>query len=396
MDVFISYSRRDKDFVRQLVKAFSDRQFDVWVDFEDIPFATDWWEEICSGIEGANAVVFVVSPDSLTSEYCGLEVNHALKNNKRLIPILYRQPGDVTVPAHISHIQWIDFSDPAAFDRTFSQLVTTLNTNIEMLRRHTWLLVRAREWENNGHSPSLLLRGEPLAEAEKLKTVAPLTDLQTQYLEVSRESDRRRQIVQRFGFAFAGGVLAIAFWAFSTFRSEVLISPPRLLYTIALGQTFGLCLGVMAALVGDLPQAFQRWLPNRAVGRILLCLLFGVLAWGSYHWFLENLDTTPQDFNALLLGGIGLAGGFIARILFSLPGWLATLLTAAFTYLPIVITYDRYWGEFGDFIPLIYFDNRDQLVSVAVPMALLIAVGANAQALYREGRKLFRRTGKPQ
>lgn len=391
MDLFISYSRRDKEFVRQLVKAFSDRQLDVWVDFEDIPFATDWWEEICSGIEGSNAVVFVVSPDSLTSEYCGLEVNHALKNNKRLIPILYRQPGDLTVPPHISHIQWIDFSDPAAFDQAFGQLFTTVNTDIEMLRRHSWLLVRAREWENKGHSPSLLLRGEPLQEAEKLKTSAPLTDLQIAYLTISRENELRGEMVRRFAFAFAGGMLAIAFWAFSTFRSEVLISPPRLLYTIALGQTFGLCLGLMAVLVGDLPQTFQRWLPHRAVGRIALCLVFGVLAWGSYHWFLENLDTTAQDFNALLLGGVGLAGGFIARILSHPPGWLATVLTAAFTYLPVAITFDRYFADTNEFVPLIFFDDRSQLLSVAVPMVLIIAVGANAQALYREGRKLFAR-----
>lgn len=392
MDLFISYSRRDKDFVRQLVKAFSDHKYDVWVDFEDIPFATDWWEEICSGIEAANAVVFVVSPDSLTSEYCGLEVNHALKNKKRLIPILYRQPDTQPVPPHISHIQWIDFSQPEVFEQAFTQLITTANTDIEMLKRQTALLVRAREWENKGHSPSLLLRGEQLDDAEKLKDSARLTDLQSLYLSVSRESELRVQMLRRFAFAFAGGLLAIAFWAFSAYRSDVLISPTRLLYTTALGQTFGLCLGLMAALVGDLPQAFQRWLPLRAPGRIILCLAFGIVAWGSYHWFLENLYTTPQDFNMLLLGGVGLAGGFIARILFTLPGWLSTVLTAAFTYLPIVITF----YDTDNFIPLISFDDPGQLLAIAVPMVALIAIGANAQPLYREARQLLRRTGNTQ
>lgn len=391
MDLFVSYSRKDKDFVRQLVKAFTDQQLDVWVDFEDIPFATDWWEEICAGIESSNSVVFVVSPDSLASEYCGLEVNHALKNHKRLIPILYRQPGEATVPPHISHIQWIDFSEPANFNQAFTQLVTTLNTNIEMLRRHTSLLVRAREWEHNGHSPNLLLRGEQLEEAEKLKAIAPLTDLQLQYLAVSRQSYLRLQIVRRFSAAFIGGMLAIAFWAFSTFRSDVLITPQRLLYTIALGQAFGLCLGSMATLVGDLPQAVQRWLPSRAPGRILLCVVFGVLAWGSYHWFLENLDTTPQDLNTLLLGGAGLAGGFLARILVDMPGWLSAVLTAVFAYLPIIVTFDRYYADTNDFIPLIFFDDRSQLFSVAIPMVVLIAIGAAAQPLYREARKLIAR-----
>ncbi len=393
-DLFISYSRRDKDFVRRLVMALTDREYDVWVDFEDIPFATDWWAEICAGIEAANAVVFVVSPDSLASEYCGLEVNHALKNKKRLIPLLYRPPGEqTTVPPHISHIQWIDFTQPEAFDAAFTQLVETAGTNIELLRRHTWLLIRAREWENNGHSPNLLLRGEQLDTVRQELTGAPLTELQQQYLAVSRQHDLQRQIIRRFWPAFAGGMLAIAFWAFSTFRSEALITPVRLLYTIALGQTFGLCLGFMAMLVGDLPDTMQRWLPRRPLGRGLLCLLFGVLAWGSYHWFLENLNFTPQDANALLLGGAGLAAGFIARLVWSMPGWLSTLLTAGFTYLPIVITFDRYFSDTSDFIPLIFFDNRNQLFSVAIPMVVLIAIGANAQALYRAAGKLFRRAG---
>lgn len=81
-DVFISYSRRDKAFAQQVVTALTDQHYDVWVDFEDIPFATDWWEEICAGIESADAVIFIISPDSLESDYCRLEVNHAVKNKK--------------------------------------------------------------------------------------------------------------------------------------------------------------------------------------------------------------------------------------------------------------------------------------------------------------------------
>ncbi|MBC6934894.1 MAG: toll/interleukin-1 receptor domain-containing protein [Chloroflexi bacterium] len=390
-DVFVSYSRVDKDFVRRLVIALADRDYDVWVDFEDIPFGADWWEEIRSGIESANTVLFIISPDSLESEYCGLEVNYALKNNKRLVPILYRQPAGQTVPPHISHIQWLDFSDPARFDRGASELVETLQTDLEAVRRHTRLLVRAREWENNGHSHSLLLRGEPLEEAESLLDGLPLTDLQREYIAASRQADLRRQMLDRFAWAFAGGLLTIAFWAFSTFRSDVLITPVRIIYTIALGQTFGLCLGAMAVLTGELPQGLQLWLPARAPGRVVLCLLLGVLAWGSYRWFLENLALTPQDLNALLLGGAGLAGGFIVRLLLRPPGWLAALLTAVFTFVPIIITYDSFFADTGGFVPLIFFDFRDQLFSIAIPMVALLAVGANAHALYRQARQFFHR-----
>ena len=40
--VFISYSRRDKDFVGKLREALSARNYEVWVDWEDIPPSTEW------------------------------------------------------------------------------------------------------------------------------------------------------------------------------------------------------------------------------------------------------------------------------------------------------------------------------------------------------------------
>ena len=49
-DVFISYSRKDSDFVRQLHNALAVLDRDVWVDWEDIPLTADWWREICTGI----------------------------------------------------------------------------------------------------------------------------------------------------------------------------------------------------------------------------------------------------------------------------------------------------------------------------------------------------------
>ena len=122
-----------------------------------------------------------------------------------------------------------------------------------------------------------------------------------------------------------------------------------------------------------------------------LCLALGVLAWASYLWFLENLNLTPQDTATVVLGGLGLASGFILRVLFKLPGWAAFLLTAILTYAPIYVTFNRFFAGSEQFISLVLFDNPDQLFSVAVPMVLLIALGANAQEVYRDVRRLYRR-----
>jgi len=66
-DVFISYAREDKDFVRCLDRALTEDGRDVWVDWEDIAPSAEWMEEIRTAIEGADAFVFVLSSDSLAS-----------------------------------------------------------------------------------------------------------------------------------------------------------------------------------------------------------------------------------------------------------------------------------------------------------------------------------------
>src|SRR5262249_19267294 len=56
---------------------------EVWADGEDIPATADWWAEVQAGIEGANTFVFIISPDSVMSDVCRREIDHAIQNNKR-------------------------------------------------------------------------------------------------------------------------------------------------------------------------------------------------------------------------------------------------------------------------------------------------------------------------
>jgi len=85
--IFLSYSRKDSLVARKLIDAFKEMGHDPWVDWEDIPPAVGWLEQIFRGIEGSDAFFFLVSPDSVSSEVCGVEVSKAAENNKRIIPI---------------------------------------------------------------------------------------------------------------------------------------------------------------------------------------------------------------------------------------------------------------------------------------------------------------------
>jgi len=62
-EVFISYSRKDKEFVRRLHEALTRRDQEAWADREDIRPA----EELMQAIEGVDTFVFVLTPDSVAA-----------------------------------------------------------------------------------------------------------------------------------------------------------------------------------------------------------------------------------------------------------------------------------------------------------------------------------------
>src|SRR5262249_49162812 len=150
--VFISYSREDKAFVQRLSAALQATQREVWVDLKDIPPTAEWLREIYSGIEGADAFLFVVSPSSLTSQVCKEELTHAVEYKKRIVPIVCREVDGAQVPAPVAAINWIQFRAANDFAASFDQLTTALDTDLGYWHLASQLLARARQWENAAHN----------------------------------------------------------------------------------------------------------------------------------------------------------------------------------------------------------------------------------------------------
>jgi WD40 repeat protein len=199
-EIFISYSRKDKDFVHQLADALVAAKREIWVDWEDIPPAADWHAEIFAGIEAADSFVFVISPDSASSQVCSEELDHAIKNKKRLIPILYREAPTALLNPVISSHNWIYFRPADGFDKALQLLLKTLDTDLSYVRAHTRLLIRAIEWENKHKNPSFVLRGADLREAEQWRIASidkkpEPTALHLEYIEASRKAASARQRV---------------------------------------------------------------------------------------------------------------------------------------------------------------------------------------------------------
>jgi WD40 repeat protein len=213
-DVFISYSRKDKDFVRDLHTRLSALNRDTWVDWEDIPLTADWWQEIQRGIEAADSFLFVISPDSIASEVCTREIEHAIQHSKRLIPVVRREAVTQRVHEALSRHNWLFMRDGDDLEASFGQLMLALDTDLDYVREHTRLLVRAREWDSLARAASYVLRGEDLQNAENWlassarKEPQP-SDLQREYIFASRRAANARQRTILAGVSTALVVAAV-------------------------------------------------------------------------------------------------------------------------------------------------------------------------------------------
>lgn len=89
-DIFISYSRRDSEFVTRLASDLDAQVAGVWFDQSDIQLGEKWHDEIIEGIRECKAFVLVLSPDADKSKYVHEEVNKALELGKTIFPVIYR------------------------------------------------------------------------------------------------------------------------------------------------------------------------------------------------------------------------------------------------------------------------------------------------------------------
>ncbi len=214
-DIFISYSRKDIAFARLLHKALRDSGFETWIDWQDIPPSADWLEEVYDAIETADSFVFIISPSAVKSEICEKEIAHAVKNNKRLIPIVIDQIDPQVVPTSLAPLNWIFFKkkEEAAFRSAVQDLIQAIQTDHAWVKEHTRLQIRALEWERKSNEGGYLMRGGDLSEAERWLSQSaekdpPPTALQTKFIVASRGGATRRQRIT-IGAVLAGLIIAI-------------------------------------------------------------------------------------------------------------------------------------------------------------------------------------------
>jgi hypothetical protein len=88
--IFISYSRKDSEFVNRLMPALEQYGFPTWSDIHGITGGDVWKATISRAVRECDAFLVVLSPQSADSENVAKELAVATKHARRILPVLYQ------------------------------------------------------------------------------------------------------------------------------------------------------------------------------------------------------------------------------------------------------------------------------------------------------------------
>ncbi len=86
--IFISYSKKNREYTQSVVKYLLEYGYDVWIDNDKIEYGANWWEAIVDGINQSAAVIVIMTPESKASEWVVREVFLAIEYKKPIFPLL--------------------------------------------------------------------------------------------------------------------------------------------------------------------------------------------------------------------------------------------------------------------------------------------------------------------
>ena len=113
MKVYISHAHTDDSFVSKVEAGLEKVGLEVWNANREVLPGDNWADKIARALKESEAMVVLVTPDALRSNWVRWEIEYALGERgyrKRLIPVLVRKPeGDI--PWILRRLPMIDMEE---------------------------------------------------------------------------------------------------------------------------------------------------------------------------------------------------------------------------------------------------------------------------------------------
>ncbi len=132
MKVFISFAHDDSFLARKITSALMENGFDVWNDETEILPGDNFAEKISNALKESDAMIVLISPDSLKSKWVQWEIEYALGDksyNRRVIPVLVGSEENISsesIPWILRKLQMIRLSKPEQTEEGINQITEAL------------------------------------------------------------------------------------------------------------------------------------------------------------------------------------------------------------------------------------------------------------------------------
>ena len=152
IDVFISHSARNRRLAEEIERILSSAGLTCWIAPKDVPAGANYARSISDAISRSRTLVAVLTPDANQSEHVAREVELAVNEGLRIVPMRL----GTTKPAGsleflLSLVQWVDLS-PKSMEDDLRQLAESLKpvTETPKVRRSPSPPVRRRSRKRIG------------------------------------------------------------------------------------------------------------------------------------------------------------------------------------------------------------------------------------------------------
>ena len=130
MRLFISYARVDKPYCVQIADTLDAHE--TWFD-QRLYAGQKWWKEILKRLEWCEGFVYLLSPDSVASDYCRQEYTIAKESGRKVFPVLITEL--TPIPEELQSIHYADLSHGLTPDAVKSLLNAIYLAELELHER---------------------------------------------------------------------------------------------------------------------------------------------------------------------------------------------------------------------------------------------------------------------
>jgi len=191
-DVFISYSKKDKDIANTIVTSLEKNNIRCWYAPRDINPSDDWGKAISNAIQQSKIFLLIFSSNSNQSQHVLDELNFAISQKASILPIRVENlEPDGALGLHLSSRQWLDAYDPP-WESHIRDLIQSVSSNLGFEIDEKNILVpeeikRDRKKQKTINNPFTF--GNPIRDSERfIGRTEDIRQITNRLLSSARES----------------------------------------------------------------------------------------------------------------------------------------------------------------------------------------------------------------